>query len=261
MDIIFSLSSYAAAALRITMLLIAIPIVYYVSYFIKIACSKRFSPHMGIIIGHIIFYGGIIFIGVNLLHEAGFNVTALLGAAGIIGVAIGFASQTSISNIISGFFLLLERPFSIGDTIKSGEVIGVAESIDLLAVRVKTFDNKLIRIPNETVLKNSLTNLTHYPTKRIDLLLSIPYRYDSMPIADRIINIISNESTVLTKPAPIITINKIGQLDFDTEIRIFFSIRAWVSKEAFSYTPTILIEQLKNEFDADNIIITVAQIN
>src|SRR5688572_697271 len=140
MDFLF-LSSYMGMALRIVALLLALPIFSYVSYFVGAACTQRFSRHMGLLVGHIIFYGGVIFIGVNLLHEFGFNVTALLGAAGVIGVAIGFASQASISNIISGFFLLLERPFSIGDMIKSGDIIGFAESIDLLAIRVRTRDN------------------------------------------------------------------------------------------------------------------------
>src|SRR5437762_1811999 len=143
-------TTYAGGAVRIALLvLLGIPLLRWGKTKLAQLFSGRFSQHTGILLGRIFFYGGLVFIIVTVLHEFGFNVTALLGVAGVFGVAIGFASQTSISNIISGFFLVLERPFSVGDTIRTGDVLGIAESIDLLAVRVRTFDNKLIRIPNE----------------------------------------------------------------------------------------------------------------
>ena len=82
-------------------------------------------------------------------------------AAGLLTVALGFAAQTSASNLISGLFLLGERPFVVGDVIRlasgiTGEVVG----IDLLSVKIRTFDNLLVRVPNETLLKSELTNLT-----------------------------------------------------------------------------------------------------
>jgi len=261
MDFDSCFNAYVGIALRMSMLLIALPILSYLSKFLQIACSQRFSQHIGVLVGHFIFYGGLAFVTVNILHEFGFNVTALLGAAGVIGVAIGFASQTSVSNIISGFFLLLEHPFSIGDMIKSGDVVGIAESIDLLAVRVRTLDNKLVRIPNEIVLKHSLVNLTYYPVKRIDLLVSVTYASATDSIVFRINNTITKNKIFLTNPAPIILMNKIGQLDYDPQIRMFFSVRTWVAKEKFSSGASALIEQLKNEFDTDGIIITVAQVN
>jgi len=214
-----------------------------------------------LLIGNVIFYGGIIFIGVNVLQEFGFNVTALLGAAGVIGVAIGFASQTSVSNIISGFFLLLERPFFVGDIIKSGDVLGVAESIDLLAVRVRTFDNKLIRIPNEVVLKQSLTNVTFYPINRIDLVVSVLYTDDVALIRNTITYVFEQHALFLKKPEPTIKLNKIAQPDFSHETRLYFTVRVWVNKDQFFTAGAVLVELLKDEFDKKNVVITVVQVN
>jgi small-conductance mechanosensitive channel len=126
MDSLLYFIPYCGSFIRLGTLLVCIPIVYYMSTYISAACAKRFSRHIGVLIEHTIFYGGIILIGINVLDECGFNISTLLGAAGIIGVAVGFASQTSVSNIISGFFLLLERPFTIGDVIKCGDTTGIA---------------------------------------------------------------------------------------------------------------------------------------
>ena len=261
MDMLAYWSSSVGTIIRMCLLLVALPVVAYMSKFIRKAFAQRFSQHIGVLIEHIVFYGGLALIGVNILHEFGFNVTALLGAAGVIGIAVGFASQTSISNIISGFFLLIERPFTVGDLIKSGDTTGIAESIDLLAVRVRTQDNKLVRIPNEMVLKHSLVNLTHYSVKRIDLVVSVPYVKKTDEIMARIISVIAQDKTFLKHPAPVIFMNRVGQLDYDTEMRNFLSVRVWVAKEQFSSGSSVLIEQLKNEFDTDSTIVTIAQLN
>jgi small-conductance mechanosensitive channel len=261
MDMLACWSSSIGTIIRMCLLCIAFPIVGYMSAFIRKAFAQRFSQHIGVLVGHIVFYGGLALIGVNILHEFGFNVTALLGAAGVIGIAVGFASQTSISNIISGFFLLIERPFSVGDLIKSGDITGIAESIDLLAVRVRTQDNKLVRIPNEMVLKHSLVNVTHYGVRRIDLLVSFPYEKKIDDVTARIISVITQDKLFLTHPTPLILMNKVGQLDYDPQVRNFLSVRVWVAKEQFSAASSILIEQLKNEFDTDGTVVTIAQLN
>lgn len=261
MNTLACISSSFGTIIRVCLLLIALPIVSYVSTFIRKAFAQRFSQHIGVLVGHIVFYGGLAFIGVNILHEFGFNVTALLGAAGVIGIAVGFASQTSISNIISGFFLLIERPFSVGDLIKSGDIVGIAESIDLLAVRVRTQDNKMVRIPNEMVLKHSLVNLTHYGVKRIDLLVSVPYVKKIDDVMTRILSVIVQDKLFLTHPAPVILVNKVGQLDYDPHVRNFLSVRVWVTKEQFSALSSVLIERLKNEFDIDGTVVTIVQLN
>lgn len=245
----------------ILLIVVGFPVLSCVSRFFTTLCMHRFSRHIGLLVGNFIFYGGVVFIGVNILHEFGFNVTALLGAAGVIGVAIGFASQTSVSNIISGFFLLLERPFFVGDTIKTGDVLGTVESIDLLAVRVRTFDNKLIRVPNEAVLKQSLVNLTFYPVKRVDLILSILYTDDIAVVREIVANIIAHNTLFLKNPEPIIKMNKIAQPDFATETRLYIAVRVWVNKDKFFTAGSVFIELLKNEFDKKGIMITISQVN
>lgn len=257
-----TLLQYIASAVRIILLIvIGIPFLRWVKKYFSHICSQRFSAHSGILLGRILFYSGLIFIAITILHECGFNVSALLGVAGVFGFAVGFASQTSISNIISGFFLVIERPFSIGDMIKSNDVVGIVESIDLLSLNIRTSDNKLIRLPNESVLKNSLTNLTYYPHRRIDLLLSLPYIIDIEQASSIIYHVIKMNQYCLQNPAPKVIVQKIESHPYDTEIRVFVMVRVWVNKEQFLSASGFLMQELKYEFDKNNHSITVVHNN
>ena len=96
------------------------------------------------------------------LREMGFEISVLLGAAGGVTLALGFAAQTSVSNIISGLFLIFEKPFGVGDSIDVSGVSGEVLSIDLLSIKLRTADYLFIRVPNEMVLKSSVVNNTRY---------------------------------------------------------------------------------------------------
>ncbi len=253
---------YAGHCLRIFILIIGgIPLIFWMSKILAALCNKHLSQHAGVLVGRIIFYGGLLLIFVTVLQELGFNVVALLGAAGVLGVAIGFASQTAVSNIISGFFLLLERPFSVGDIIKSGDVYGYVESIDLLSVHVRTSDNKLVRLPNEVALKQSLSNLTYYPIKRIDCIVSMPYAVKVEHAKTQIQQVIANNALFLKDPAVVVMVHKLAQHDFDVEMRTFVMVRVWVATETFLSAPAVLMQQLKDQFDKENVIVSIVQSN
>lgn len=136
--------------------------------------SANSSPHVQIVTQKIIFYIGITTILINTAHVLGFDLSVLLGAAGVAGVAIGFASQTSMSNLISGLFLLSEHFLKIGDQIICDTIEGTVESIDLFSVKVKTHDGKLVRIPNERLLKTHVIDVTYYNARRTKISIAVP---------------------------------------------------------------------------------------
>lgn len=153
--------------------LIGFPLLWLITNFATKPLKNHASPHVRMLVRKLIFYGGFIIIIVSLLHEFGFQLSALLGAAGIVGIAVGFAARTSMANLISGIFLLIEHPFVVGDIIEYEDVIGKVENIDLLAVDVRTDDNKLVRIPNEALIKNKLKNRTYFDTRRIEFMVQV----------------------------------------------------------------------------------------
>ena len=130
---------------------------------------KKSTPQRQMIVRKIISYTGFFLVLMGVLGELGVKLTALLGAAGIVGIAVGFASQTSVSNIISGLFLISEKPFAIGDVLKVGTTTGIIQSIDLLSIKIRTFDNLFVRIPNEKILSSEVTNITRFPIRRMDI--------------------------------------------------------------------------------------------
>jgi len=150
----------------------------------------------------------------------GVNLSALLGAAGIAGIAIGFAAQTSVSNLISGIFLISERPFQIGDVIEVGNISGIIMSIDLLSIKLQTFDNRFVRIPNESIIKSNVINNTRFPIRRLDVWVRVSYNSDLKKVTETLKDIASKNLYALDNPEPLIYIDK-----FDTSgISILFGV-------------------------------------
>lgn len=137
-----------------------------------------------------------------VLSLFGVKLSAIWGAAGIAGVAIGFAAQTSVSNIISGLFVLTEGSLKVGDTIIVGDVTGVVDSVSLLSVRVHTFDNQMVRIPNSTIINNNLINNSFHQVRRLTVRVSVAYNTD-MPFAlETLLKAPAFCEHVLKDPAP-----------------------------------------------------------
>jgi len=180
---------------------------------------------------------------VSALHEWGFSLSILLGAAGILSVAVGFASQTSASNVISGLFLIVERPFSVGDVIKLGETTGEVLSIDLLSVKLRTFDNLYVRIPNETLIKSEVTTLTRFPIRRIDLQLSVAYKEDIGKVRELLFKLADSNPLALKEPKPLFIFQGFGE----SAINLQFSV--WVKTERFLDLQNSIQEEIKTAFE------------
>ena len=187
------------------MLAVGIPAIWILSSMLKRALKGRVSEHLTVIINTAVFYSAMTLLGISVLNQLGFELSAVLGAAGVIGIGIGFASQTSLSNIISGIFLLLERSISIGDVIICDSIKGKVEAIDLLAVKVRTFDNTLVRIPNEFFVKKAVKNTSFYATKRTDFKVSIPLDQEVKPVLALINKSIEGNDNISTSPSASIT--------------------------------------------------------
>jgi len=182
-----------------------------------------------------------------VLHLLGVKIGALLGAAGIVGIAIGFASQTSMSNLISGLFLISEKPFEIGDVIKVGGTSGVIQSIDLLSVKIKTFDNQYIRIPNEKLLNSELTNVTRFPIRRLDVHLGVAYKTDIGHLREVLFDIASKNPHCLDEPEPLVVFTDFG----DSALKFLFGV--WFYKSDFLSLRNSIMQEIKERFEAEGI--------
>jgi small-conductance mechanosensitive channel len=177
------------------------------------------------------------------LKQLGFDLGILLGAAGILSVALGFASQTSATNIISGLFVVGERSISVGDIIQVGTFTGEVLSIDWLSIKLRTFDNLFVRIPNEAFIKSEVTNLSKFPIRRVDMQVTIALREDIGHARSVLLQVAENNVLCLEHPEPLIIMRGFGE----SSINMQFSV--WTLRENFLTMRNSLQENIKNAFD------------
>tara|TARA_B100001989_G_scaffold222014_1_gene175201 strand:+ start:350 stop:1213 length:864 start_codon:yes stop_codon:yes gene_type:complete len=151
----------------------------------------------------------------------------IAGAAGIAGVALGFASQTSAANVISGLFLLGERPFEEGDVIEVDGQEGMVLSVDLLSVKLRTFDNRYVRVPNETVMKASIINVSRFPVRRMEVLIRVQPGTDLERVRAVVQRVAAAVNTILQDPEPNVLF--VSVVDGLVELKCV----AWATQDAF----------------------------
>jgi small-conductance mechanosensitive channel len=191
--------------------------------------ARRGSAQGEMITRRFVFYAVLGIATFKVLDILGVELGVLLGAAGILTVALGFASQTSASNLISGLFLLGERPFSVGDVIQIGQRTGVVLSVDLLSVKLRTFDNLFVRVPNEALIKSEIVNLSRHPIRRIDIDLRLAYSEDLDKVGRILRELAHEDPDILEEPEPVFWVDKLG----DSAIHVRFLV--WASNRHAFY--------------------------
>ena len=182
-----------------------------------------------------------------VLQQFGINMTAIIGAAGVVGVAIGFAAQTSVANIISGLFLTMEHPFELNDSVAINNVEGKIKKLDLFAVTICTFDNKVVRISNEQVLKATITNISKNKERRLDTSVDIEATANSKETIAIIERLAKEAPYLVNTKAPFIAISQVT----GTYTRI--SIGVWSTQKEWGNTRQLFLTDLKEALKQNGI--------
>jgi small-conductance mechanosensitive channel len=227
--------------------LTGIPLTLLFSRWTRKLVGARSSPQQGMIVGKVILYSGILIILVTVLQEMGFSLAPLLGAAGILGIALGFAAQTSVSNVISGFFLMAEGPFVVNDLVQVGDLMGRVLSIDMLSVKLRTFDNRFVRIPNENLIKSAFVNLTRFPIRRADITVGVAYKEDVARVKEILFEVARTHPGALMEPEPQFFFQDYGSSSLD------FLFGVWIPTENFFEMRNEIREMIKRRFDEEGI--------
>lgn len=223
-------------------LIIGIPLLRFIKKLTQKLTHDRLSPASGQLILKTVYYGSFLLLVFTVLNEFGFKISALLGVAGILGVAISFASQTSVSNIISGIFLISEKPFQIGDSIQVGSSAGTVESIDLLSIKIRTSDNRFVRIPNETMIKAEVINITKYPIRRMNVELCVSHSSDLDTVRASLYEIAAQAPLALKDKEPLVLYQKID----DQGIHLLYGV--WTKTQDFMNLQNQIIQSIKQKF-------------
>lgn len=209
--------------------------------------EQRSTRHHTVMVRRLVFYVIVLLFAVAALREAGFSLDVVLGAAGILTVAIGFASQTSASNMISGLFLLVEKPFEIGDVIEADATIGEVVGIDMLSVKLRTPDNLYVRIPNETLIKTRVVNRSRFPIRRLDLTVGIAYAEDVERVEALLLKLAEKNPICLEEPKPFVLVTAFGPSSVDLQ----FSF--WVPKDKVLDGRSSMMVAIKQTLDREGI--------
>lgn len=218
--------------------------------------GSRFNAHQKLVWRRGIFYFIFLIFVMASLKEAGFKLSVFLGAAGILTVALGFASQTSASNLISGLFLIGEGSFEIGDTIqitliRGNSIEGEVISIDLLSVKLLTQDNVYVRLPNEQLIRAPVHNLSKFPIRRIPITLAINFHEDIIKVREVLLDVAQKYPLVLADPKPAVTVTAFRE----SSIELLFAV--WCRQENFLKVRDEMQERVRNGFLDNQIEIPV----
>lgn len=234
--------------IRVSLIIvIAIPVLLLLRKWARSFFTRNYAPHYGMLAGKIVFYSGLVIMLITIMGQLGISLAPLLAGAGIVGIALGFASQTSVSNIISGLFLIAEQPFKVDDIIEVGGRMGIVMSIDVLSVKLRTFDNMFVRIPNETIIKTEVVNRTRFPIRRFNAKVSVAYKENIGKVREILMDIAEKNRYSLSEPEPQIIFEAFGTSSIDLDFRIWAPVNEWI------HLKNTIQEEIKKRFDEEGI--------
>jgi small-conductance mechanosensitive channel len=225
--------------------------------------QKRVAPQTETDVDNIIFdllhkfagaiiYATAIILALDIL---GVNVMPFIAGAGVAGIAVGFAAKDTLSNLIAGILLIIDRPFEIGDRIEvwsapaGSATWGDILDIGLRATKIKTTDNIVIIIPNNEIMKRDIVNYTIISSKiRVRINIGIAYDANIEKAKRLIISVADSADWIAKDPAPRVVVRNFGDSSVDLQLRVWIN-DARKRMDTISY----ITDKVKTIFDQNNI--------
>lgn len=158
---------------------------------------------------------------VSALGQVGVDIAGLLTGLGVLGLTIGFAAKDTLSNLISGFFILWDRPFTINDLVEIGGTYGRVERITLRTTRVVTVDGKMLAIPNTEVVNKIVASYTNFPHLRLDVAFTVALTEDLGKVRMVALSVCQDDDRLLTDPPPEVVVTALNDYNVAMELRVW----------------------------------------
>ncbi|RBP83146.1 mechanosensitive ion channel family protein [Marinomonas rhizomae] len=199
----------------------------------------------------------LMFAGVTLmaLGQVGVETTSFIAILGAAGLAVGLALQGSLSNFASGVLIIILRPFRSGDFIDAGGQMGTVNRIELFHTHLKTPDNRVIIVPNSSVMNGSIVNFSREATRRLDLVIGISYDADIRLAKQIMEEIVNADERILKDPECLIAVSELA----DSSVNFF--LRPWVASGDYWTVRADLLEKIKYTFDERGVGIPYPQMD
>lgn len=185
----------------------------------------------------------------------GFATSSIIALLGSAGLAVGLALQGSLANFAGGVLILLSKPFVVGDYIIVGDKEGKVISIDIIYTKLQMVDNKIVIMPNGTLADSNIINVTDQEKRRIDITVGVDYSENIKKVRDILAAIIQEQKEILSdEPVDIV----VGELNASS---VDMLIHVWVRKEDYWKVKWAMLEEIKERFDENHVVIPYNQLD
>ena len=192
-------------------------------------------------------YAILIFAVIFVLARFGVQTTSLVAVIGAAGLAVGLALQGTLSNLAAGMMLLGFRPFKIDDFISAAGETGTVKEIGLFTVELVSPDNIQIIVPNRDIWASSISNYSHYDTRRVDLVFGVSYNSDLKKAETILRETVEKDERAHEDPTPFIKVTNLGNSSVD------FTVRVWCDRSDYFEFKCDLTRAAKEAFDKGGI--------
>ncbi|MDD1782902.1 small-conductance mechanosensitive channel MscS [Enterovibrio sp. ZSDZ35] len=189
------------------------------------------------------------------LGRLGVETASIVAVIGAAGLAIGLALQGSLSNFAAGVLIVTFRPFKSGDYVEVSGVAGSVASIQIFSTVLTTPDNKMVVVPNGTVISSPITNYSRHETRRIDFVIGVSYKADLQKTKEVLTRVVMADERVLKDPEPTVGVHAL----MDSSVN--FVVRPWVKTADYWGAYFDLMQAIKEELDKEGIEIPFPQMD
>ncbi len=185
----------------------------------------------------------------------GIEVTSLVAVLSVVGLAFSLALQNFLSNMAGGMQILASHPFNLGDFVDAGGCSGTVTEIGIFYTKLTTPDNKLVQLPNSTIVSANITNFSTQSTRRVELRVSASYDAPTQQVISLLAKMAADHPLVLADPEPAVHVDQYG------DNAIGYVIRVWCANTDYWTVYYDLMDGFKPAFDAADIEMTYPHVN
>lgn len=221
----------------------------------KVMKARHIDITVADFLSAIIRYAIVIFTVIAALGRIGVQTASVIAVIGAAGLAVGLALQGSLSNFAAGVLLVTFRHFRAGEYVDFAGTSGTVVVVQIFSTTLRTYDGKMIVVPNSKILSGNITNFAREPDRLIDLTIGVSYDADIELVKKLLGDIIAADSRVHQDKGITVRLNALGASSMD------FMVRAWVARGDLQVTTFDLLESFKRVLDENHIGIPYPQMD
>jgi small conductance mechanosensitive channel len=194
---------------------------------VKGATKARVEITLAKFFGNLVKWAILVIGAVTVLQTLGVEATSFAAVLAAMGFAIGLALSGTLGNVAAGVMLLIFRPYRVGDVIKVNDITAKVDEIELFTTTFDTFDNRRIIMPNSQIFGNTIENISHHKTRRVDVAVGTAYEADIDTVRETLMAAAMAVEGRIEDPAPVVYLNELG------DSSISWAVRVWVNAPDF----------------------------